>query len=90
MWARSITASSCGCRLQIFAIDHETTYYCMAVLILLFVTLSSVAVSRQKGRARVSKLFHLINLEGRHSRPANDSATIPMLAEERDFAIAKC
>ena len=53
-------------------------------------TLSSAAVSRQKVRARVSKLFYRINLNGMLSIQANDNASIIMRTKERDFAIAKC
>ena len=43
----------------------------------LFVTLSSLAVSRQKGRSRVN------NLDVRQSRQSNDSASILKRAKER-------
>ena len=53
-------------------------------------TLSSVAVLRQHGRAGVSKLFYVNNLDVRQSGQANDSASIVKRAKVRDFAIAKC
>ena len=46
-------------------------------------TLSSVAVSRQKGRSRVSKWFYVINLNGRQSGQANNSASIVEPAKEK-------
>ena len=52
---------------------------------------SSVKVLRQKGRATVSKLFYLINLDSRQSGLANDSGVGNVKrVKERDFAIAKC
>ena len=38
----------------------------------------------------MNRLFCLIDLDGRQSRQANDSACIVMGAKERDLAIAKC
>ena len=48
----------------------------------LFVTLSSVMVSRQKEN-RMSKLFYVVNLDGRQSGQANDSANIVMRTKEK-------
>ena len=42
-----------------------------------------MAVSRQKGKARVSTLFYTINLNARQSGKANDSASIVKRAKER-------
>ena len=53
-------------------------------------TLSLVAVSRQKRRARVSKWFYVINSDVRKSGQANDSASIAKRTKKRNFAIAKC
>ena len=53
-------------------------------------TLSSVVVLHKKGRARVSKLFYVISLDGRQSRQANDSTSIVNRSKERDFALGKC
>ena len=46
-------------------------------------TLSSVAVSRQKGRSRVNKCFYVNNLDIRQSRQANDSTSNVKCAKER-------
>ena len=44
-----------------------------------------MAVSRQKGRARVSKWFYMIDLDGGQSGQANDSATIAKRAKKKRF-----
>ena len=54
-----------------------------------FVTLSSVAVSRQKGRSRVNKCFiGLIWTSGSQDKPM--IALVLLSAPKKDFAIAKC
>ena len=52
-------------------------------------TLSLEAVSRQKGRASVSKLFHVINLDSNQFGQASDSTSIVKRAKEGDLATAK-
>ena len=47
----------------------------------LFVMFSSMAVLHQKGRARVSKFFYLINLDSRQLRQTSDNARIVMHAQ---------
>ena len=46
-------------------------------------TLLVVAVSRQKKKASVSEGFYVINLNGRQSGQANDSASIVKRAKKR-------
>ena len=54
----------------------------------LFVTLSSVAISRQKGRSRVSKCFMwLIWTSGNQNEPM--IALVLQSAPKKDFTIAK-
>ena len=50
-------------------------------------SLSSVALSRQKGRAMVSKLFYGINLNGKRLKQASDNASLAMHGKERCFEL---
>ena len=53
-------------------------------------TLLSVAVFVKKGRATLSKLFHVINSDNWQSEQVNGNASIVKRTKENDFTIVKC